>query len=327
MTRDDPQFAEALSRAAGRAEAVLRACLPAGDGGSADAGRGDTGHGQPGFGEAGLRAAMRYAVLDGGKRLRAFLAIEVAQLFGAGGAGGAGGVGGAGAERVAAAVECLHAYSLVHDDLPSMDDDDLRRGKPTVHRVWDEATAVLAGDALQALAFEILADPATHPDGAVRARLVLRLAQAAGHAGMVCGQAIDLAAEGAREPLGGEAVRRLQALKTGALIEFAAEAGAIVAQAAEADIARIRAYARALGEAFQIADDLLDVTGDEAALGKRSGKDAAAGKATFVDILGVGGARARAAELAGSAVAELAPYGERAALLAAAARFVVERRS
>jgi farnesyl diphosphate synthase len=303
MTRTTPNLEEALAAAAARTEAMLARCLPPESGAP---------------GEAGLAAAMRYAVLNGGKRLRAFLTLEAARLFGADGPG---------AERVAAAIECLHAYSLVHDDLPAMDDDDLRRGKPTVHRVWDEATAILAGDALQALAFEILADPATHPSGEVRARLVLGLARAAGHAGMVGGQAIDLAAASAAAPLGPDEVRRLQALKTGALITFAAGAGALLAEAPAPDLARIRAYARALGEAFQIADDLLDVTGSEAEVGKRLGKDAAAGKATFVDILGVEGARARAAELAEAAAAELAPYGPRAALLAAAARFVVARRS
>jgi len=303
MTVSEPSFARALAEAAARTERMLEACLPVPDG-------------TPG--EAELAAAMRYAVLGGGKRLRAFLALEVARLFGADGAG---------AGRAAAAVECLHAYSLIHDDLPCMDDDDLRRGKPTVHRAWDEATAVLAGDALQTLAFEILADAATHPDPAVRARLVLRLAQASGHAGMVGGQAIDLAAGKAAGPLGAAQVKRLQALKTGALIEFAAEAGAIVAQAADADLSAIRAYARALGEAFQIADDLLDLTGSEAEVGKRLRKDAGAGKATFVDILGPGGARARAAELVAEAEARLAPYGPAAEVLIQAARFVVERRS
>ena len=295
-------FGEALSDAARRTERMLETLLPP---------EGD------GPGESALRAAMRYAVLGGGKRLRGFLAIETARLFGAEGPG---------AERVAASVECLHAYSLVHDDLPCMDDDDLRRGRPTVHRAWDEATAVLAGDALQALTFEILADPATHPEGAVRARLALRLAQASGHGGMVGGQAIDLAAEAAPAALAPEAVRRLQALKTGALIEFSAEAGAILAEAGEADIRRVRAYARALGEAFQIADDLLDLTGSEAELGKRVGKDAGAGKATLVDILGIDGARRRAAELMDEAAGALSGYGKRAALLVAAARFVVERR-
>jgi len=296
-------FGEALADAAGRTERMLDRLLP-------------PPKGEPG--EAELAAAMRHAALNGGKRLRAFLAIEVARLFGADGPG---------AERAAASVECLHAYSLVHDDMPCMDDDDLRRGKPTVHKVWDEAIAVLAGDGLQTLAFEILADPATHPSAEVRARLVLRLAQASGHAGMVGGQAIDLAAETATTPLGAAQVKKLQAMKTGALIEFAAEAGAIVAEAGAADVDRIRAYARALGEAFQIADDLLDVTGSVEEMGKRVNKDAGAGKATFVDILGVEGARARASELVATAAAELTPFGDRAANLIEAARFVVERRS
>jgi farnesyl diphosphate synthase len=296
-------FSGALAKAAARTEQALEELLPPATGDR---------------GEAKLAAAMRYAVLGGGKRLRAFLTLEVATLFGGAGKG---------AERVAAAVECLHAYSLVHDDLPCMDDDDMRRGQPTVHRAWDEATAVLAGDALQTLAFGILAHPATHADGNVRARLVLRLAEASGHAGMVGGQALDLDAETAGTPPSGAQVKRLQALKTGALIEFATEAGAVVAEAAEADITRIRAYARALGEAFQIADDLLDVTGSEAELGKRVGKDKGAGKATFVDILGIDGARTQAAELVAEAAAELAPYGDRAAQLVKAARFVVERRS
>jgi len=296
-------FAGRLKMAAARTEAALERLLPAGEGAP---------------GEAELHAAMRHAVLGGGKRLRAFLAIEVAALFG---------VAPERAERAGAAVECLHAYSLVHDDMPCMDDDDLRRGRPTVHRVWSEATAVLTGDALQALAFEILAHPATHPDGAVRARLCLRLAEASGAAGMVGGQALDLAAEGAAAPLDAASVRRLQALKTGALIEFAAEAGAILGDAGQTETAAIRRYARALGEAFQIADDLLDVTGDEAEIGKRTGKDAGAGKATFVDILGVEGAAARAHELAGAARAALAPWAGRAGVLGDAADFVVDRRS
>jgi farnesyl diphosphate synthase len=296
-------FSEAMAEAARRTEALLDLCLPAAAGSG---------------GDAQLAAAMRHAALGGGKRLRAFLVLEVAGVFGADGPG---------AERVAAAVECLHAYSLVHDDLPCMDDDDLRRGKPTVHRAWDEATAVLAGDALQALAFELLADGATHSDPGVRADLVLALAQASGHGGMVGGQALDLAAEVAEAPLTASEVKRLQALKTGALIRFAAEAGAILGRASEVDRSHIRAYAEALGEAFQIADDLLDVTGSEADMGKRVGKDAGAGKATFIDILGIAGARARAAELVAEAAAQLAPLGTRADFLAAAARFVVERRS
>jgi len=308
---DTPGFAEALADAVARTERMLETLLPPATGDR---------------GEAELAAAMRYAALGGGKRLRAFLTLEVAALFGE-----TGGRSERRAERAAAAVECLHAYSLVHDDMPCMDNDDLRRGKPTVHKVWDEATAVLVGDALQTLAFAILANPATHPDGSVRARLVLRLSEAAGYAGMVGGQALDLAAESAAAaagaPLTAGEVTRLQALKTGALIEFAAEAGAIVAGAAEADVDRVRAYAGALGEAFQIADDLLDITGTEAELGKRVGKDKGAGKATFVDILGLAGARARAAELVAEAAAQLAPYGARAARLGEAARFVVERRS
>ncbi|MEL6478674.1 MAG: polyprenyl synthetase family protein [Pseudomonadota bacterium] len=296
-------FATALKAAADLTEATLDACLP-------------TPAGEPG--EAELISAMRYAVMDGGKRLRAFLAIETGRLFGAPEAGTA---------RAAAAVECLHAYSLVHDDMPCMDDDDLRRGKPTVHKRWDEATAVLAGDALQTIAFEILADPATHAAGDVRAQLCLRLAQASGFAGMVGGQAIDLAAETSDAPFGPKQVRKLQALKTGALISFAAESGAILGGADAAALAKIRAYADALGEAFQIADDLLDVTGTEEETGKRVGKDAGAGKATFVDILGVEGARQRAADLTAEANAALAGFGEDAALLVAAAHFVVARRS
>ncbi|MEM1346407.1 MAG: farnesyl diphosphate synthase, partial [Pseudomonadota bacterium] len=256
--------------------------------------------------------------LGGGKRLRAFLCLETALMFGAPLEAAA---------RVAAAFECLHAYSLIHDDLPCMDDDDLRRGRPTVHRAFSETTAVLAGDALQTLAFEILADPATHASGTVRARLCLRLAQASGVAGMVGGQALDLAAERAGHRLDGNEVRRLQALKTGALIEASAEAGAILAETAEADIARIRAYARALGEAFQIADDLLDATGTEAETGKRVGKDAEAGKATFLDLLGLDGARRRAGELVEAARDQLTAWPGRADRLAEAAEFAVARRS
>jgi farnesyl diphosphate synthase len=303
ISTEDLDFSTALAAAARRVEARLDACLPLQTGAA---------------GEAELAAAMRHAALGGGKRLRAFLVIEVAGVFGADGIG---------AERAAVAVECLHAYSLVHDDLPCMDDDDLRRGRPTVHRAWSEATAVLAGDALQTIAFELLADPRTHPDGGVRADLVLALARASGHGGMVGGQALDLAAESAEVPPTAAQVRRLQALKTGALIRFSAEAGAILGQAADHDRARIRAYAEALGEAFQIADDLLDATGTQAELGKRVGKDAKAGKATFIDILGIEGARARAEELVAEATAQLAPFGPRALRLAAAARFVVARRS
>ncbi len=302
MTQGDA-FSLALTNAATATEAALDACLPQPVGTQ---------------GEIELNSAMRYAVLGGGKRLRAFLALEVGAIFGAAEAGCA---------RAAASVECLHAYSLVHDDMPCMDDDDLRRGKPTVHKKWNDATAVLAGDGLQTIAFEIIADPATHPKAEVRAQLCLRLAQASGAAGMVGGQAIDLAAETVETPFGAAEVRKLQAMKTGALISYAAEAGAIMGEAGPEDIDRIRRYADALGEAFQIADDLLDVTGTVEETGKRVGKDATAGKATFVDILGIDGAKARAGELIEQAAAALSPYGDRAARLIDAAHFVVNRRS
>jgi farnesyl diphosphate synthase len=255
--------------------------------------------------------AMRYA-LRGGKRLRGFLVLESARMLG---------VPPERAVAAAAAVECLHAYSLVHDDLPCMDDDDLRRGQPTVHVKWDEAVAVLAGDALQTLAFELLADPAL---GGAEARiaLVAGLAQASGAQGMVLGQALDIAAETAGRALTLEEITALQAGKTGALIRFSAEAGAVLAGA---DPTPLRAYAGALGLAFQIADDILDVTGTAEAAGKRVGKDAAAGKATFVSLLGLEGARAQASALVAQAEALLEPYGEAARYLIAAARFSIER--
>ena len=264
------------------------------------------------FGNGPVADGMRHA-LNGGKRLRGFLAIESANLFG---------VPEARAVRAAAAIEAIHAYSLVHDDLPCMDDDDLRRGQPTVHVKWDEATAVLVGDALQSLAFEILADPATHPDGSVRATLVSTLAGAAGARGMVLGQAQDIAAETAPDPLTLDEITALQANKTGALIRWSAEAGAIVGKA---DPEPLSQYATALGLAFQIADDILDETGDETAAGKRLGKDAAAGKATFVSLLGLAEAKARAAALVAEAEAALKPYGDRADALREAARFVISR--
>lgn len=255
--------------------------------------------------------AMRYAV-RGGKRLRGFLVLEGARMLG---------VPEARAVSAAAAIEALHAYSLVHDDLPCMDDDDLRRGQPTVHRKWDEATAVLAGDALQTLAFELLCDPALG-SAEVRMELVSGLAKASGIDGMVLGQALDIAAETAGRSLTLEEITALQAGKTGALIGFAAEAGAVIAGA---DREPLRRYAATLGLAFQIADDILDVTGDEAKTGKRLHKDAEAGKATFVSLLGLDGARARAAELVGQAETALAGYGNGAANLIAAARFVIAR--
>ncbi len=255
--------------------------------------------------------AMRYAV-QGGKRLRGFLVLESARMLG---------VAETAAISAAAAVEALHAYSLVHDDLPAMDDDDLRRGQPTVHVKWDEATAVLAGDALQTLAFALLCDPALGAAD-VRIALVQGLAQASGAEGMVLGQALDIAAETAGRALTLEEITALQAGKTGALIRFSAEAGAILAGA---DPAPLRAYATALGLAFQIADDILDVTGNAATTGKRVGKDAGAGKATFVSFLGLGGAQARAKALVDEAALALAPYGKAAGNLIAAARFSISR--
>lgn len=258
-----------------------------------------------------LREAMGYAA-QGGKRLRAFLVIESAALFD---------IPESAALPAAAAVEALHAYSLVHDDLPCMDDDDLRRGLPTVHIKWDEATAVLVGDALQTLAFELCCDPRL---GAAdrRIALVSALARASGAAGMVYGQALDIAAETAATPLSLDEITELQAGKTGALISFAAEAGAILAGADRGPLAR---YAAALGLAFQIADDILDVEGSEETAGKRLNKDAGAGKATFVSLLGLDGAKARAAALVTEAEAALAPYGAKAQTLVEAAQFVIAR--
>ena len=285
-------FAERLAADAGLIEAHLSAAL---------AGRAD----QP------VTEAMRYAV-RGGKRLRGFLVLEGGRMLG---------VPEDRAIGAAAAVEALHAYSLVHDDLPCMDDDDLRRGQPTVHRKWDEATAVLAGDALQTLAFELLTDPALGA-AEVRIALVTGLAKASGIDGMVLGQALDIAAETAGRALTLDEITALQAGKTGALIGFAAEAGAVMAGA---DPRPLRHYAAALGLAFQIADDILDVTGDEVRTGKRLRKDAGAGKATFVSLLGLEGAKARAAESVAEAEAALAGYRKGAANLIAAARFVIAR--
>jgi farnesyl diphosphate synthase len=257
--------------------------------------------------------AMRYAA-TGGKRLRGFLVLESARMLG---------VPAARAISAAAAVEALHAYSLVHDDLPCMDDDALRRGLPTVHVKWDEATAVLAGDALQTLAFQLMTDPAL---GTAEARiaLVAGLARASGAEGMVLGQALDIAAETANAPLTLHQITTLQAGKTGALICFSAEAGAILAGA---DPKPLRKYATALGLAFQIWDDVLDVTGDAAKTGKAVGKDAQAGKATFVSLLGLEPAKARAKSLIDEAESALAPYGSAAQNLLDCARFVIARES
>jgi farnesyl diphosphate synthase len=267
--------------------------------------------------EARVFEAMRYSALAPGKRLRPFLVLGSSQLFT---------VQQRSALQVACAIEMVHAYSLVHDDLPAMDDSDLRRGRPTCHKQFDEATAVLAGDGLLTLAFEVLAEPDTHGDPAVRCELVSALAQAAGGHGMVGGQMIDLLAE--NDPnLDIGAITRLQRLKTGALIAFACEAGAILAKAAPELRLALRGYAHDLGLAFQIADDLLDVEGNSQETGKPTGSDAAAGKATFVSILGAERARAQAEHLVRQAVAHLDPFEERAELLRTAARFVVDRRA
>lgn len=266
--------------------------------------------------EARLFESMRYATLGGGKRFRPFLVVESAALFS---------VSRTSALRVAAAIELVHCYSLVHDDLPAMDDDDLRRGQPTVHKKFDEATAILAGDALLTLAFEILADQRTHENGNVRAELVSALAKASGAHGMVGGQMLDLAAESIELDMGG--ITRLQRLKTGALITFSCEAGAILGRASAEPREALRGYAHDLGLTFQIADDLLDVEGTMEETGKAVGKDAAAGKATFVSILGVERARAQAKLLAQQAAEHLSVFGELADPLRAAASFVVERRN
>ena len=261
-----------------------------------------------------LNEAMRYAAMGGGKRLRPLLVIASAGLFG---------VPRPWALRAGLAVECVHVHSLVHDDLPCMDDGDLRRGKPTVHRAYDEATAVLAGDALLALAFEILADPATHPLSDIRSNLVLELAKAVGVAGMAGGQMLDLLPHADGFDLA--AVTRLQRLKTGALIAWCLEAGAIMGKAPPDLHTRLRGYAHCLGLAFQIADDLLDREGEQAKLGKRVGKDAAQGKQTFVSLLGPERARTQSQLLVAQALDHLRGFGEEADLLRAIAQFAVER--
>jgi farnesyl diphosphate synthase len=261
-----------------------------------------------------IAEAMRYAMTEG-KALRAFLAMEGARLHG---------VAPDDARWAATAIECIHAYSLIHDDLPAMDDDDLRRGRPTVHRNWDEATAILAGDALQALAFHLLTMPKI--DDGAKLTLVATLSHDAGLRGMVGGQALDIAAEAATAPLDLSRIETLQAMKTGALIEWAAAAGPRMAMD-DAGEMKLLAYGRALGRAFQIADDLLDVTATSEEVGKRTGKDAGRGKATFVTHLGIDGAKKRAQELCREAVEALETFDERANLLRDAARFVIERRS
>ncbi|MGN8020656.1 polyprenyl synthetase family protein [Phyllobacterium sp. 22229] len=263
-----------------------------------------------------LMAAMRHGVLNGGKRLRPFLVMESAALFGAGTPA---------ALRVAAALECIHSYSLVHDDLPAMDNDDMRRGQPTVHRKFDEAAAILAGDSLLTYAFELIAAEATELDPGAKVALVTALARAAGIGGMTGGQALDLEAEKVKPDEAG--IIRLQAMKTGALIRFACEAGAVIGNANPEDRERLAEYGSAIGLAFQLADDLLDVTADAAHMGKATGKDAAAGKATLVSLHGIDWTKRQLSGLVAQAEELLAPFGEKAALLKQAARFIAERQS
>jgi farnesyl diphosphate synthase len=263
---------------------------------------------------ARLYEAMRHAAIGGGKRLRPLLVMAAAQLFN---------VSHEAALRTGCAVECIHVYSLIHDDMPCMDDDDMRRGKPTVHKAFDEAAAVLAGDSLHALAFEILADEDTHPDPFVRVELSMALAHASGPAGMAGGQMMDLMAE--HETFDLSTVTRLQQMKTGALIGFCLEAGAILGRVPAEGRAGLRGFARDIGLAFQIADDILDVEGDAAIAGKALNKDEAAGKATFLSLLGLERARAQAKMLVEQAVDHLGSYGPEADLLRAIARYIVER--
>jgi farnesyl diphosphate synthase len=299
MTAREIDLPAALSQVATVVEAALETLLP-----------------MPEGAEARLAEAMHYATLGGGKRLRAFLVMQSASLFA---------VSETCAARVAASVEMLHAYSLVHDDLPAMDNDDMRRGKPSTHKAFDEATAILAGDALQSRAFEVLAEPDTHSDPHARCELVAALGAAAGARGMAGGQMIDMLAEG--RTLDGSAVARLQALKTGRLIQFSAEAGAILGRAPPHLRHLLAAYGRDLGAAFQIADDLLDAEGSTEETGKTAGKDAAAGKATMVAVLGIDRARAQAGLLARQAADHLDGFGEKAALLRALADYAVNRRN
>ncbi len=290
---------ESMAEAAQAVEEVIGDLLPEEAGGA----------------ETRVFEAMRYAILNGGKRLRPFLVLSASRLFN---------VAERCALRAAAAVEMVHSYSLVHDDLPSMDDDDLRRGKPSCHVKFDEATAILAGDALLTLAFEVLAGDATHSDPAVRCELVLGLGGACGGQGMVGGQMIDLISEHQTLDIG--TISRMERLKTGELIAFSCEAGAILGKAPAPARHALRAYAHDLGLAFQIIDDLLDEQGSEVDIGKSVGKDAAAGKATFVSILGTKQARVQAEMLADQAVQHLDSFEENADLLRQVARFVVERR-
>jgi len=271
--------------------------------------------------QARVQEAMRYAITAGGKRLRPFLVLHSARLFG---------VDDSRSLRVGAAIEAPHTYSLVHDDLPCMDDDDLRRGRPTTHIAFDEMTAVLAGDALLTIAFEILADPRTHLDAGVRVALVARLAEASGHDGMIGGQVIDMLADSLKGKAGAftiDDIVNLQRLKTGQLFEFSCEAGPILGQASADDRARLRAYAREMGVVFQITDDLLDVTSTAEKTGKAVGKDADMGKATLVTLLGIDGARAEARRRADAAIAALGPHAARSPELRGLPLFLLDRES
>ena len=292
-------LADAMGAAAKTVTAQLDRLLPIGEG--------------P---EKRLREAMRYAALEGGKRLRPFLVTEASRLFH---------VATVPSLRVAAAIEMIHCYSLIHDDLPAMDDDDMRRGRPTVHKQYDEATAILAGDALLTRAFEVLGGDDTHSDPKVRCELVVELAQAAGDFGMVAGQMLDLVAENLKLDM--PEITRLQQMKTGRLIAFSCEAGAILGKAPLRQKQALKAYAHDIGLAFQIADDLLDVEGDPATVGKAVRKDADAGKATFVSLLGIDRARAQADMLADQAIAHLECFDGTADNLRQTARFIVERKS
>lgn len=299
MPSVSPTLAAAMSNAANAVAEALERILPKSD-----------------FAEQKLFDAMRYSALGGGKRLRPFLVLNSARLFG---------VSDECALRVAVAIECVHCYSLIHDDLPAMDNSDLRRGRPTLHKQYDEATAILAGDALLTLAFEILADSRTHEDPKVRCGLVAALAKSAGAHGMVGGQMLDLVAESSELDIG--AITRLQRMKTGELIAFSTEAGAILGKASVQHANALRAYAHDLGLAFQIIDDLLDAEGTEAETGKSVGRDEKAGKATFVTILGLERARNQARLLSEQAVQHLSVFDGRAQNLEDVARFVVDRKS
>lgn len=295
-TADPARLPAAIGAAAGLVDSVLEAVLPT------PAGR-----------QGRVQEAMRYAVMGGGKRLRPFLVLHSARLFG---------VPDERALRVGAAIECLHTYSLVHDDLPCMDDDALRRGRPTTHVAFDEMTAVLAGDALLTFAFEILADTRTHPDAGVRCALIARLAEASGHSGMIGGQIIDMLADAG---FGVEDVIELQRKKTGQLFEFSCEAGPILASASAGERDRLKSYAEEMGVVFQITDDLLDVTSTAEKTGKAVGKDAGMGKQTLVTLLGVDGARAEAERRAGLAVEALGPHAVRSPELSGLPFFLLDR--